>query len=441
MRSDDHVVMDQLAHACLQQGAMAATRRVHRHSHLDFASVRKILGQIRAEDARNGILVVTEGLFSMDADVPDIGALQQACTDYGATLVVDIAHDFGAMGPGGGGSLAAQGLLGKVDLVMGSFSKTFASNGGFIATKSQSVRQFLKYYGSPQTFSNALSPVQAAVIGKTLEIVRSEEGDALRQRLIENAETLRQALASRGIRCIGVPSPIVPAYIGDEAVARIACALANANGIHTNLVEFPAVAVRSARFRLQVMSSHGADQLNRAAATVAQALSDARDMVAGLHLPPRTRPRPATSRDFSVEGKALPALKAGDLRKLFDSARSEIHPAGDTLIHTGDATETLFFVKKGLVRIEVETLGETVVLAELGEGNVLGEVSILDGRGASASVQALTEVEVARVDKACLARLVHSDPEFGLRLYQSLAIVLARRLRGSNVHSPAGYIG
>ena len=128
-------------------------------------------------------MVITEGLFAMESDAPDLAAFQEACRENGATLLVDVAHDLGALGPGGGGMIAAQGLLGKVDLVMGSFAKTFASNGGFLASHSPAAKQFAKYYGNPHMFSNALSPVQAAVASEAIRIVRSPEGDDLRERL------------------------------------------------------------------------------------------------------------------------------------------------------------------------------------------------------------------------------------------------------------------
>src|SRR5262249_46158784 len=147
---------------------------------------------------------------SMDSDTPDIAALQGACREYEATLLVDVAHDLGAMGPGGGGALGAQGLLGKVDLVMGSFSKTFASNGGFLAAHSPAVKQFAKYFANPHMFSNALSPVQAAVVSAAILIVRSPEGDVLRQRLFAAVQALRDGFARHGIDCYGTPSAIVP---------------------------------------------------------------------------------------------------------------------------------------------------------------------------------------------------------------------------------------
>ena len=113
---------------------------------------------MREKDRENGVLVVTEGLFSMDSDTPDIAALQALAHEFGATLVVDVAHDLGCLGEDGRGHIGMQQMIGKVDVVMGSFSKTFASNGGFVACRTRGVKEYLRYYSSPCTFSNALSP-------------------------------------------------------------------------------------------------------------------------------------------------------------------------------------------------------------------------------------------------------------------------------------------
>ena len=184
VRSNDHIVMDELAHACLQQGAQAATSNIVSVRHLETEAFREAISSIRKKDVQNGILVITEGVFSMDADSPDIRALQAICREYGATLMVDIAHDFGSLGPNGTGQIGLQGMLGDIDIVMGSFSKTFASNGGFVAVNSPEAKQFIQIYAGPWMFSNALSPVQAATILQALRIVRSPEGNLLRDRLM-----------------------------------------------------------------------------------------------------------------------------------------------------------------------------------------------------------------------------------------------------------------
>jgi glycine C-acetyltransferase/8-amino-7-oxononanoate synthase len=275
VREYDHVVMDRLSHACLQAGVYAATRNVHRHEHLDVESAREHLRRIRAVDSRNAILVVSEGLFSMDADSPDLSRLQEACREYDATLFVDIAHDLGATGPGGTGQLGVQKLLGQVDLVMGSFSKSFASNGGFLATRSPAVKQYLKMYGNPHLFSNALSPVQTAVVRKALEIIRSPEGEGRRQALLGVVKAMREEFRRHGVACYGAPSPIIPVPIGSEAASRVAHRLLTERGIAAMIIEYPLVAIGAARFRLQAMANHTVEQGLTATRVIARTIGDA----------------------------------------------------------------------------------------------------------------------------------------------------------------------
>src|ERR1700681_1551774 len=258
VRSADHVVMDMLSHSCLQEGANAATNKIHLFRHLDNEYCRNILSKIRAKDVENAILVVTEGLFSMDSDTPDLAALQDLCREYDATLLVDVAHDLGAVGEGGRGFIGTQNMLGKIDIVMGSFSKTFASNGGFVSCNFPAVKQYLKFYGCSATFSNALSPVQAATVTKAFDIVRSDRGRDLRWLLMKRVRQLRKALTAAGLEGVGNPSAIVPVVVGDEALARMVSRRLPELGVVANLVEYPAVAKGNARFRFQVMPNHTA---------------------------------------------------------------------------------------------------------------------------------------------------------------------------------------
>lgn len=271
----DHVVIDALAHASLRQGAACATRNVLVHRHLDCDHVRELLARIRASDAVNAILVVTEGLFSMDADSPDLPLLQHLCREYGATLLVDVAHDLGALGPGGGGVVASQRMLGKVDIVMGSFSKTFATNGGFVACAQPAARRRLQLYAGPHMFSNALSPMQAAVALESLRIAVSNEGDGLRADLLRNAVELRALLGCSGLRCLGGPSPTVPVWTGSESAARVAGMLLARDAVFVNPVEFPGVPLGAARLRLQLMAQHAPAQPRRGASLVANACNRA----------------------------------------------------------------------------------------------------------------------------------------------------------------------
>jgi 7-keto-8-aminopelargonate synthetase-like enzyme len=277
VRDTDHVVVDQLAHNCLQEGAAAATRNVHFFRHLDLSHARIKLAAIRARDPRNGILVVTEGLFSMDSDSPDLAGFEAICREFGARLVVDVAHDLGCTGPDGTGQLGLQGMLGKVDVVVGSFSKTFATNGGFVATQQRDLCNYLRYLSPPVTFSSALAPAQVAVALAAVSVVRSAEGETRRKELAAAIQALRTGFTARSLEVMGAPSPIVPVFIGRDDVGRIAARLLTTAGVLANLVEYPAVSRATARFRLQVMSTHDKAGCELAATRIAAAINEARE--------------------------------------------------------------------------------------------------------------------------------------------------------------------
>jgi 7-keto-8-aminopelargonate synthetase-like enzyme len=279
IRTKDHVVLDQYAHNCCVQGAMAATPNVHRVRHLSTDAFVRQLRRIRAIDTENAILVVTEGIFSMNGDSPDLAALQTACREYDATLLVDAAHDLGAVGPGGAGTVGLQGLLGKVDLVIGSFSKVFAANGGFACTSSSAISEYLRVGAPSRTFSNAISPHQCAAVLKAVEIVRSAEGDLLREKVSHVAQVLRETLATSGIACLGKPGPLVPVLLGREAVGRITAALCFDRGVFANLIEYPAVSVGACRFRMQVMATHTCAQAQQAAEVIGWAYQIANQLL------------------------------------------------------------------------------------------------------------------------------------------------------------------
>lgn len=282
VRPHDYIVMDALSHACLQEGAQAATRNIHLFRHNQIEGAREKLAKIRSTDTENGILVVVESLYSMDSDTPDIRALQDLAHEYGATLLVDVAHDLGNLGPTGRGILEIQDMIGKVDVVMGSFSKTFASNGGFVAARGRSVKEYMRYFSSPNTFSNALSPASAAIVGKAFHIVSSPEGDRLRGELMSNIKTLRGLLNECGLETYGDPSAIVCVKMGTEALARLASRRLPALGMLANLVEFPAVPKGQARFRLQVMAKHSSRDILDGVYRLTTAVADARRDVDAL---------------------------------------------------------------------------------------------------------------------------------------------------------------
>jgi 7-keto-8-aminopelargonate synthetase-like enzyme len=299
VRSNDHVVLDILAHSCLQEGAKAATQNIHYHGHLNLDALSRKLERIRATDQQNGILVVTESLFSMHSDTPDLAAMRALCDQFGATLLVDCAHDLGSIGDDGLGHLGLQNAIDSADIIIGSFSKTFGSNGGFIAVKTRAAAEYLKYYSATHTFSNALSPVQAATVLTALNIVRSEEGRALRRKLMDNILYLRAELTRAGLETLGDPSPIVPVRLGLEGVGRFASRHLMAMGGIANLVEYPAVPQGGARFRFQVMASHTEEDIDQVVKILAKAMRDA-DLEYRLGHEGQDTARPAAARSSAA---------------------------------------------------------------------------------------------------------------------------------------------
>ena len=192
-----------------------------------------------------------------------------------ATVAVLTAPLAGCLGEEGRGHIGIQNMLGKVDIVMGSFSKTFASNGGFVACPSRSVQQYLRYFSTPGTFSNALSPIQTSVVLTAFEIIDSAEGRSLRASLMANVLALRGGLRDAGFEVYGEPSAIVAVKMGSEAIARLVARQLATLGLVANMVEYPAVAKGAARFRLQVMANHTARQIDEAVACMKAAFDEA----------------------------------------------------------------------------------------------------------------------------------------------------------------------
>lgn len=277
LREGDHVVIDNLAHACLQEAAVDAKAHIYKFPHLSVPAVERRLKRIRQHDKTNGILVITESLFSMDSDAPNLARLQILCKEYDAVFLVDCAHDLGAIGTDGRGFIGEQKLWGKIDVLMGSFSKTFSSVGGFVACNNAGLRFGLRAACGPSTFTNAMGPIQAAVILASLEIVRSDEGRRRRHRLNENTLLIRHNLTESGFKVIGKPSAIVPIIVGSTPLARLATKFAIEYGGIVNLVEHPAVAKNKDRWRLQVMADHTTEHITRIVDIAVRARKDASD--------------------------------------------------------------------------------------------------------------------------------------------------------------------
>jgi glycine C-acetyltransferase len=263
IRDYDHIVMDRLAHNCLQEGAKASTKNVHITEHLDDKAMVAKIKQLREENPEGAILVITESLYSMDSDTPDLVFLQKECKKYDAFLLIDMAHDLGAIGEVGRGALETQNLTDLSNVILlGSGSKVLGTNIGFVGCSDSKVIEYMRYFSPPYMFSNVVAPPQCAAALHNLRIVRSVEGLERRKKVMSNAKYLIEKLTEKGFECVGNPSPIVIVVIGDEIFNRIVARLMLNKGVIVNGIEFPIVPKGKARLRLQLQAIHTKEHLD-----------------------------------------------------------------------------------------------------------------------------------------------------------------------------------
>lgn len=262
VRSGDHILMDCRADPGLRDAAEGSAAKVHRLVHGSTEAVERRLLRLRKSEPQAGILIVTEGVSGLDCDSPDIAALQALAWEFGATLLVDVSRDLGALGPTGRGALELQNMLGKVDVVVGSFAATFASNGGFVATDHPALKPALRLASGAQGLSSALAPMQAAAAIAAFDIVECGEGVYRRERLLANATRLRVGLQTVGFEVLGQPGATVPARLGSSALARRMTAAVQSSGAVVNLIEEPLVAKDDCRWHLQVIADHTDPQID-----------------------------------------------------------------------------------------------------------------------------------------------------------------------------------
>ena len=266
----DTVVCDSGDHASILDAVALSRARVRpfRHNRLD--KLESMLS--RAESDGGGVLVVVDGLFSMEGDLsplPDVVAL---CRKHGARLMVDEAHAVGVLGEQGTGACELLGCEDEVDLRMGTFSKSLASCGGFIAGP-HDVIDFLRVQSRAFMFTAAAAPAAVGAALGALRIIRSDEGAEMRAKVLDNARYLHDGLGALGYQVMepnqlpdgsGLITPIVPVLIGDDWKAVLLWKALYDAGVYVNVAIYPAVQRGGALLRTSVMATHERDHLDRA---------------------------------------------------------------------------------------------------------------------------------------------------------------------------------
>jgi glycine C-acetyltransferase len=261
----DAVVSDSLNHASIIDGVRLSKARRYRFDNGDMDALETALRTARQQGAET-ILIVTDGVFSMDgylAKLPDIVRLARA---HDALVMVDDCHATGFVGPGGRGSAAACGVEDGIDIITGTFGKALGgSMGGFIAAR-QTVVDLLRQRARPYLFSNALAPAICGASIAAIAIASSAEGDALRQRLHDNATRFRSAMTAAGFDLLPGEHPIIPVMLGDAASAAAMAADMVAAGVLVTAFSFPVVPKGKARIRTQMSAALTPEDIDTAVA-------------------------------------------------------------------------------------------------------------------------------------------------------------------------------
>jgi 8-amino-7-oxononanoate synthase len=287
----DTVIADSGDHASILDGCLLsrAKLRPFRHNRLD--KLEKMLQ--RAQDDGGGVLVVVDGVFSMEGDIAPLTDICDLCEGYGARLMVDEAHGAGVLGERGAGTAELLGVGDRVDLRMGTFSKSLASCGGFVAGPHE-VIEYLRLYSRAFLFTASAVPAAVGAAAAALGVLRSEDGPPLLARVLTNARLLRDGLEERGFAVVSpqalpldagvqehapglqrtgdagqaprqtIVTPIVPVLVGDDWKAALLWRALYDEGVFVNTALHPAVPPGGALLRTSVMATHDEATLQRA---------------------------------------------------------------------------------------------------------------------------------------------------------------------------------
>lgn len=258
------VVIDKEDHASIYDGCRFVDGKVLKFRHNDARHLDKILGRI--EPGRS-VMVIIDGVFSMSGDIAALPEIARTARAHGARIVVDDAHGVGVVGPGGRGTTSHFDLEDEVDLIAGTFSKSLASIGGFVAGPAR-VLDYVQHFGRPMLFSASLPPACLAAAGAALDIIEKEP--ELVARVVHVGQVVRKELTSLGFEIGKTTTPIVPIYVRDEHLTLLIWRDLLAEGVFVNPVMAPAVARGDSLLRTSYMASHTDAMIDRALSSFAK---------------------------------------------------------------------------------------------------------------------------------------------------------------------------
>lgn len=255
---DEYVILDKFNHASIVDGARLGLGRVTRFQHNNLESLDRALAGCNPE---RGKLIVVDGVFSMHGDIAPLPAIVDLAEKYDAGVMVDDAHGIGVLGEQGQGTCDHFGLTDRVDIIMGTFSKSLATVGGFIAAD-LTVIDYLKHHARALIFSASIAPANVGAVMAALDIINSEPERI--EQLWANSKRMTGGLRSIGYNLGATETPILPVFIGDDLTCFKMCRMLQDEGVFVSPVISPAVEVGHSLMRVSLMATHTFPQIDRA---------------------------------------------------------------------------------------------------------------------------------------------------------------------------------
>jgi len=253
---NDYILLDELDHASLIEGSRLSFSKVLKFAHNDMVSLESKLSKCENEAIK---LIVVDGIFSMEGDIIKLPGVVELAKKYNASIMVDDAHSLGVLGKNGSGTASHFGLTKDVELIMGTFSKSFASLGGFIAADKE-VINFIKHNSRSLIFSASMTPASVATVLAAIEIVEKEPERI--NNLWDISDYALNGFKSMGFNTGKSESPIIPLFIGDDIKALQLTQMLIEDGIFINPVVSPAVPKEDSLIRYSLMATHTKEQVD-----------------------------------------------------------------------------------------------------------------------------------------------------------------------------------
>ena len=268
---NDYVICDKENHASIYDGIKLSYGKMLRYNHNDMEDLERKLAFVPSS---SGILIVTDGVFSMSGDICKLPEIVALAKKYGARVMVDDAHGLGVIGEGGRGTASHFGLEEEVDVYMGTFSKSLASLGGYMAGKREVV-EFVKHTSRPYIFSASITPCSVATANTALDILKGEPERV--KRLNDIAEYMRKRLKEEKVDIIESKTPIIPIYTYDDEKTFVACRMLLERGVYVNPVVSPATPVGQSLLRTSYTANHTKEIIDEAVQKIKEVLSLLKD--------------------------------------------------------------------------------------------------------------------------------------------------------------------